>query len=140
MQAAMLRVLSWGDCDPAGIIYYPTYYRWMDAATWEMVAAAGYPPARMREEHWTMPLVDSQCTFLSAPTFGDMCEVRTSVTRWGRSSFTVAHEFLLAGTDRVLARGREARVWCRYEAGPGSPLRSAPIPAELRLALGDPRA
>ena len=26
--------VHWGDCDPAGIIFYPTYFRWMDAATW----------------------------------------------------------------------------------------------------------
>ena len=25
------RDVTWGDCDPAGIIYYPTYFRWIDA-------------------------------------------------------------------------------------------------------------
>lgn len=132
------RSLAWGDCDPAGIIYYPTYYRWMDTATWALLAAAGYPAARMRAEHLTMPLVDSQCAFLSSPTFGDECEVRSEITRWGRSSFTVSHEIVLAADGKLLARGSESRVWCRYEAGPGTPLRSVALPEDLRAALGGP--
>jgi YbgC/YbaW family acyl-CoA thioester hydrolase len=138
--ATLSRTLAWGDCDPAGIIYYPTYYRWMDAATWAMIGAAGYPAPRIRAEHLTIPLVDSQCTFMSSPTFGDECEVRSQISKWGRSSFTVSHEFLLPAEQRVLARGTEARVWCRYEAGPGTALRSTPIPQDLRAALGAPRA
>ncbi|MBC5765382.1 acyl-CoA thioesterase [Ramlibacter albus] len=130
------RTLAWGECDPAGIIFYPTYYRWMDAATWAMVAQAGYPAARMREEHFTMPLVDSQCAFKSSPQFGDEVEVRSQISKWGRSSFTVTHDFVMAADGRALARGTESRVWCRYEAGPGSPLKSEALPADLRAALG----
>jgi 4-hydroxybenzoyl-CoA thioesterase len=138
--ARLARTVTWGDCDPAGIIFYPTYYHWMDAASWAMIAAAGYPPARMRAEHFTMPLVDSSCAFLSSPTFGDECEVRSHISKWGRTSFTLSHEFVLTAEGRVLARGTEARVWCRYEAGPGSALRSERMPQELRTALGAPPA
>lgn len=136
----LLRTLAWGDCDPAGIIYYPTYYRWMDAATWALIDQAGYPAQRMRAGQFTLPLVDSQCAFLSSPTWGDACEVRSHVERWGRSSFTVAHDVVLVADGRVLARGSESRVWCRYEAGPGSALRSARLPDDLRAALGAPAA
>jgi YbgC/YbaW family acyl-CoA thioester hydrolase len=136
----MQRTLAWGDCDPAGIIYYPTYYRWMDAATWELVAHAGFPAARMRAELFTLPLVAAECTFVSSPTFGDECEVRSHVELWGRSSFTVKHEIVLLDSQRPLARGSESRVWCRYEAGPGSPLRGVRIPEEVRAALGAPIA
>jgi 4-hydroxybenzoyl-CoA thioesterase len=134
--ARLARTVSWGDCDPAGIIYYPTYYRWMDAATWTMIAAAGFPPSRMRAEHFSIPAVDSNCAFVSSPVFGDECEVRSKVTKWGRTSFTVSHEFVLPADERLLARGTEVRVWCRYESGPGSTMRSEPTPQELRAALG----
>ncbi|WBY03399.1 acyl-CoA thioesterase [Ramlibacter tataouinensis] len=131
------RVVAWGECDPAGIIFYPTYYHWMDAAAGSLLARCGWPAQRMRDEHLAMPLVDSQCAFVSSPTFGDTCEVRVSVARLGRSSFGLQYEFFLQGQDKLLARGSESRVWCRYQAGPGSPLRSLPMPAELRAALGE---
>jgi len=134
------RTLAWGECDPAGIIFYPNYYRWMDEATWNLFAAAGFPAERMRAEHFSLPLVDSRCEFLSSPLFGDEIEIRSQVAKWGRSSFTLSHDFLIAGEGRLLARGTESRVWCRYESGPGSPLRSVPIPDEARTALGAPAA
>lgn len=131
------RQVAWGDCDPAGIIYYPTYYRWMDAATWALLEQVGYPASRIRAEGWTIPSADTQCAFKSSPTYGDGCEVRASVTRWGRSSFVVGHAFVHAD-GRLLAQGSETRVWCQYEAGPGTRLRSGPVPPALRQALGEP--
>ena len=49
--------VHWGDCDPAGIIFYPTYFLWFDAASWNMFAEVGYHAKRMRAEHRAMPLV-----------------------------------------------------------------------------------
>lgn len=132
------RTLAWGECDPAGIIYYPTYYRWMDQAAWDLLAACGYGAQRMRDEGFTIPLVNAQCDFIASPLFGDACEVRTHLARHGRSSFTLAHEVVRAGGERdgeVLARGSESRVWCRYAAGPGTPLRSKRLPPDLLAAL-----
>lgn len=129
--------VRWGDCDPAGIIWYPTYYRWMDAAAWALLGAAGYGTERIRAEGVAFPLVHAACDFIASPRFGDACEVRSHVSRWGGKSFTVSHEFVRAdGT--VLARGHENRVWCRYEDGPGSPLRGAPLPDDLKARLSAP--
>src|SRR3954464_14010608 len=112
----------------------------MDAATWARGQQAGFPAARMRTEQYTLPLVDSAPAFLASPTFGDLCEVRSHVSRWGRSSFTVTHEFFLQAQDKLLARGTESRVWCRYANGPGTPLNSEALPTDLRAALGGPAA
>lgn len=132
------RTLAWGECDPAGIIFYPNYYRWMDEATWAMFAEAGYTAQRMRGEHFSLPLVDSRCQFFSSPVFGELIEVRSHVAKWGTSSFSLEHDFTVVADGRALAKGKESRVWCRYEAGPGSPLKSMPIPADVRAALGAP--
>ena len=69
--------VQWGDCDPAGIIFYPTYFRWMDAATWAFLDSVGYSAKRMRTEHLAMPLVSALCNFLAPAGQGDRCEVRS---------------------------------------------------------------
>jgi len=121
----------WGDCDPAGIIFYPTYFRWMDAATWAFMASVGYDAKRMRAEHLAMPLVAADCQFLAPATHGDRCEVRSRIARFGGASFMVAHE--IARSDGVaLARGSEKRVWGRYTSGPGSPMKGQQIPDEVK--------
>jgi len=123
--------VQWGDCDPAGIIFYPTYFRWMDAATWAFMDSVGYSPKRMRTEHLSMPLVSADCQFISPALHGDRCEVRSRIARFGGASFVVAHE-MLREDGSVLARGAETRVWGRYASGLGSPLKSEKIPEEVK--------
>jgi 4-hydroxybenzoyl-CoA thioesterase len=123
--------VHWGDCDPAGIIFYPTYFRWIDAASWALFAAVGYDPKRMRSEHLAMPLVSAECQFLFPAQHGDRCEVRSRIDRFGGKSFVVEHDIVRAdGT--ALAKGKETRVWGRHVGGPGTPMKGEPIPEELK--------
>ena len=123
--------VQWGDCDPAGIIFYPTYFRWIDAASWALFDSVGYGAKRMRAEHLAMPLISADCQFLHPAEQGDHCEVRSSVARFGGKSFVLAHEVLRAD-GMPLAKGSETRVWGRFEEGPGSRLRGQTIPEELK--------
>jgi len=123
--------VHWGDCDPAGIIFYPTYFRWMDAATWEFFAAVGYTAQRMRAEHFAMPLVTAECRFLAPAVQGDRCEVRSRIQRFGGKSFVVAHE-IVRHEGSALASGSETRVWGKYVEGPGTPMKGQTIPEELK--------
>ena len=123
--------VHWGDCDPAGIIFYPTYFRWMDAATWAFMGSVGYGPKRMREEHLAMPLVAADCQFLAPAQHGDRCEVRSHIATFGNASFVVAHEIVRADAT-TLAKGSEKRVWGRYVNGPGTPLKGLQIPEDVR--------
>lgn len=123
--------LHWGDCDPAGIVFYPTYFRWFDAATWSLFASVGYPAKRMRAENLAMPLVAAECKFKSSAGQQDRAEVRSRIVRWGGKSFVVRHE-VVREDGTLLATGSETRVWGRYTEGPGTPLKGLPIGAELK--------
>jgi YbgC/YbaW family acyl-CoA thioester hydrolase len=123
--------VHWGDCDPAGIIFYPTYFRWMDSACWAFFAGVGYTAKRMRAEHLAMPLVSADCQFLYPAEQGDRCEVRTRIARFGGKSFVLAHE-VLREDGMLLAKGTETRVWGRFEQGPGSRLQGQTISEELK--------
>jgi YbgC/YbaW family acyl-CoA thioester hydrolase len=123
--------VQWGDCDPAGIIFYPTYFRWIDAASWALFASVGYGPKWMRAGHFAMPLVSAQCEFLFPAEHGDRCEVRSRIARFGSKSFVVAHD-IVRSDDTMLARAKETRVWGRHAQGPGTPLKGEPIPEKLK--------
>ena len=123
--------LHWGDCDPAGIIFYPTYFRWFDAATWSLFASVGYSAKRMRAAHLAMPLVAAECEFKNPAELQDRAEVRSRIVRWGGKSFVVRHE-VVREDGVLLAEGSETRVWGRYVDGPGTPLKGQPIGEELK--------
>ncbi|HUQ76538.1 MAG TPA: acyl-CoA thioesterase [Burkholderiales bacterium] len=123
--------VHWGDCDPAGIIFYPTYFRWIDAASWALFEAVGYAPKWMREEHMAMPLVNAECQFLAPAMHGDRCEVRSRIARFGGKSFIVAHD-IMRSDETPLAKAKETRVWGRYVDGPGTPMKGLTISDEVK--------
>jgi len=129
--------VHWGDCDPAGIIFYPTYFRWVDAASWALFETAGYGPQWMKREHIAMPLVSAQCEFLAPAVQGDRCEVRSRIARFGGKSFTVEHD-IVRSDGTPLAKAQETRVWGRYVGGLGTPLKGETIPEEVKARFRAP--
>ena len=121
----------WGDCDPAGIIFYPTYFRWMDAATWALWASVGYTAKRMKAEHLAMPLLSAECRFMAPAEQDERCEVRSRVIRFGGKSFVVGHD-VVREDGTALASGSETRVWGRFAKGPGSALKGEVIPEAVK--------
>jgi 4-hydroxybenzoyl-CoA thioesterase len=127
--------VQFGDCDPAGIVYYPTYFRYCDNATVALFAAAlGKGKRDWLAAHAAagIPMVDTGARFLAPSTFGETLEIRSEITELGRSSFGVLHTFGKDGKTAVEAR--EKRVWVVRDAGGN--IRSAPLPDDVRRALG----
>jgi 4-hydroxybenzoyl-CoA thioesterase len=130
-----IRVL-WTDTDPAGITFYGNYFKWMDEACYYLFKAAG-----IRWEDWNknygalgIPLISAHGDFKSPSRFGDELAVESRVSEWGRSSFTVSHHFINSGVPA--AQGWEKRVWCTGDPGNPDSFASAPIPDDVRSALG----
>ena len=120
--------IEWGDCDPAGIVYFPRYAEYFDACTAGMFEAAGLPKQQMLKDFEIagFPMVDLHVKFLIPSSFGDDVRVDSQVTEWKRSSFQVLHQ-LYRGAD-LAVEGRETRVWTQHDpANPGR-LKSKAVP------------
>jgi 4-hydroxybenzoyl-CoA thioesterase len=133
--------IEFGDCDPAGIVFYPNYFRFFDAATAGLLRQA----LGSRKREWTerygiigIPMVDTGAKFLRPSRFGDVVRIETTVTIIGRTSFTVQHRLTNAGELAIEAH--EVRVWAGRDPDAGERLRPRTIPDEVRLALGHPAA
>lgn len=125
-------VIEWGDCDPAGIVYFPRYFEWFDASTACLFESAGLPKQTMLSRFGILgiPVVDVRSKFRKPSTFGDRVVIESRIETWGRASFEVQHR-LRRGAE-VAVEGFEKRVW--VERAPDGTIRSLPIPAEV-LAL-----
>src|ERR1044071_3365744 len=84
--------VQWGDCDPAGIIFYPTYFRWIDAASWALFDAVGYGPKWMAAPRVALRLVSAEGHCLCPAESGGGCEVRSRITRCAGKSFVVEQD------------------------------------------------
>jgi len=128
--------VEWGDCDPAGIVYYPAYFRWSDQATARLFIAAGLTRDNIGTGQWTEgpPLVKAECSFRRSSQPGEKLIVESHVSRFGNSSFTISHVFRDA-TGEIAAEGVETRIWAKKD-GDARSLTAVTIPDNVRRGLG----
>ena len=91
--------IEWGQCDPAGIVFYPQYLIIFDNSTGWLFERTGLTPSLMRKKYGIvgMPVVEVGARFLNPCRFDDEIVVESEVSEWGRSSFTVRHRVLKEG-------------------------------------------
>ena len=126
--------IEWGDCDPAGIIFYPRYFEIFDASTAHLFEAAlGITKFQMFKtlEFAGFPLVRTHARFLKPTRFGDDVTVESKIV-FGRSSFDIEHKLSLNG--ELCAECSEKRVWVIRDAE--GRLKSHPVPDEVRRKFG----
>ena len=104
------RPLRFGDCDPSGIAYFPSYLNILVGVLEDFFAELGFPWKTMiGERRIGVPTVRLDLTF-SAPGFqGDALEFAIAVKRVGRSSLDLEHrvsangKLLWSANHRVVA-------------------------------------
>ena len=127
--------VEWGDCDAAGIVFYPRYFAMFDASTMMLFEAIGM------KKHWLManynfrgwPMVDTRAKFILPSTFGDDIVIETQVKEFRRSSFDIEHRAFKG--DRLAIEAWETRVWTGAHPDDPKAIKSTPIPAEIIAAL-----
>jgi 4-hydroxybenzoyl-CoA thioesterase len=128
--------VDWGHCDPAGIVFYPNYFRWFDECTSALFENAGLPLPRLYRDHGLkgFPLLDAGATFKAAASFGDDLDAEASVAEWNAKTFKVQHRFTRAGT--LILDGFELRICAVPHPDDPTRIKAAPLPDEVRRRLG----
>jgi len=130
-------IVPFGDCDPAGLVFYPNFYVWMDEATWGLFRSVGVTRDVINQTYRAMgfPLVSSSLQHHTPARDGETLTVESHVCRWGTSSFDVVHSFASDGLQ--VAEGKETRVWAVVSDDDGS-VNAAPVPDAIKDLLGTP--
>jgi 4-hydroxybenzoyl-CoA thioesterase len=131
-----LRV-TWGDCDPAGIVFYPNYFAWFDDCTFDLFESVGLPPRRLFADFGVkgFPLLEAGAKFHVASSAGDEMEAETAITEWGDKIFKLAHRFTRDGA--LLLEGNETRIFVIAHPDDPTRLKSVPIPDGIRVRFSD---
>ncbi|MBZ5758962.1 MULTISPECIES: acyl-CoA thioesterase [Rhizobium] len=104
------RPLRFGDCDPSGIAYFPSYLNILVGVLEDYFATLGFPWKTMIDERRIgVPTVRLDLTFSSPGFQGDELEFAVIVRRIGRASLDLEHQvsargkILWTATHRVVA-------------------------------------
>lgn len=124
--------VEFGDCDPAQIVWFPHFFRWIDAASRHFFIECGVPP--WHETAKTMgligtPLVDTQASFIKTASYGDVLTIHTSITEWRNKSFVQTYRILR--DEELIMTCNEVRIFAADKEGGG--IRALPVPESIRL-------
>lgn len=122
--------VQFGDCDPAGIVFYPNFLRWVDAASLAYFRACGLAPWRELERERGIvgtPLLEVRTRFHASATYPDELSVRTRIATWHRKAFVQEH--VVQRGDTLVCEVQETRIFVVREGGV---LRSIVPPEDIR--------
>ncbi len=129
--------VEFGDCDPAAIVWFPNFYRWIDAASRHFFIGCGVP--RWEETARTLgvigtPIVDSKASFSKTASYGDRLDIRVSISEWRNKSFVQTYRVTRDRADGaepdLIMSCEEVRIFAgRREDGS---IKAVPAPPEIR--------
>ena len=125
--------VQFGDCDPGGIVFFPNFSRWMDAASLMFFTQCGVPPWRVLERERGIvgtPLLEINTKFLKTVTYGETIDISTHVEEWRAKVFIQIHR--VTRGDDVVCEGREVRAFVKRDDDNPDRLRAIPVPDDIK--------
>lgn len=125
--------VQFGHCDPAGIVFYPNFQRWMDEASLAFFMQCGVPPWRELVKTRGIvgtPLLEIHTKFVTAATYAETLVVTTCVEEWMGKAFRQRH--VVRRGDTLICEGTETRVFVRRDENDPERLRAIPVPDDIR--------
>jgi len=123
--------ISFGDCDPVGLTFYPNYFKWFDATYHAFLTSRGldYKTLADKLDCLGTGLIDCGASFRSPAKAGDVMVLRMTINNWREK--TLRLDYIGMIKDRTVLEGFEVRGLFKYI---NNDLKAAPI-APLRQLL-----
>jgi 4-hydroxybenzoyl-CoA thioesterase len=125
--------VEFGDCDPARIVWFPNFFRWIDAASRHFFVECGVP--RWEETEKTLgiigtPVVDTHATFVRTATYGDTLRFHVTIPEWRGKSFVQRYR-VMRGEDLIMECD-EVRIFAARRAENPEQIKAVPAPEEIK--------
>jgi 4-hydroxybenzoyl-CoA thioesterase len=130
--------VEFGDCDPAGIVWFPNYFGWIDAASRNFFTQCGVPRWDVYEKTTGIlgtPLIDTQCKFLKTASYGDTLLVRCHIAQWHDKGFAMHYDMVRKrpdGDDDLILQCDEVRIFATRREDGKNGIRAVAVPEAIR--------
>ncbi len=125
--------VAFGDCDPAGIVFFPNYSKWMDASSLNYFRQCGLPSWRELKKTRGivgMPLLEIHTKFRRPATYGERLQIHTSVIEWRDK--VLVHRHVVKRGDELLCEGTEIRALVVHPPEDPERIQAIPIPEDIK--------
>ena len=125
--------MQFGDCDPAGIVFFPNFSKWMDASSLHFFMECGVPPWRELLKTRGIvgtPLLEINTKFRQPATYGETLHIHTSIVEWRAKVFIQKH--VVTRGDVVLCEGTETRAFVIHPPEAPDRIKAIPVPEDIK--------
>ncbi|KAB2868246.1 MAG: acyl-CoA thioesterase [Ideonella sp.] len=125
--------IRFGDCDPAGIVYFPRYHRWMDAASQQFFMSNGVPPWHVLEHETGIvgtPLLEHHARFVKSATYGEKIVITTHIQEWRNKVFLQKH--VITRGDDLICESLETRIFIKRDSADRRRIYGVPVPEDIK--------
>ena len=125
--------VMFGDCDPAGIVFFPNFSKWMDASSLNFFVKCGVPTWRDLYKPTGIigtPLLEINTRFISPATYGERLRVHTSIQAWRSKVFIQKH--IITRGDTLICEGTETRAFCIRHPDDPNRIKAVAVPEDIK--------
>ena len=125
--------VQFGDCDPAGIVFFPNFSKWMDASSLHFFMECGVPPWRELLKTRGIvgtPLLEINTKFRQPATYGETLHIHTSIVEWRAKVFIQKHVVMRG--DVILCEGVETRAFVIHQPEAPDRIKAIPVPEDIK--------
>ena len=125
--------VMFGDCDPAGIVFFANFSKWMDASSLNFFVKCGVPTWRELVKTTGIigtPLLEIHTRFIQPATYGQRLQIHTSIQEWRNK--TVLQKHLVMRGDTLLCEGEETRAFCIRHPDDPDRIKAIPVPQDIK--------
>jgi len=123
--------IAWGECDSAGIVHYPNFYRWFDTGTHELVRKAGFSVKDMRDRDHDILLVETGCKYKAPGHYDDVVQITSRLSEARGKIIRIEHE--CRREDVLLCDGYEVRAYADISVL--GAFKAVPMPEDMLQAF-----
>ena len=126
--------VTWGECDPFGLVYYPHMLAWFNDTEHACLRALGEPiDAMIARDRTTFVMGEVAFRFTGPVRYGQRVLSVVRLERIGRSTLEWATRCVHVDDGAAIAHGRATRVYARINAD--DTLSATPVGDALRALL-----
>ncbi len=126
-------LVNFGDCDPAGIVFFPNFSRWMDAASLNFFVACGVPVWSELVKTTGIigtPVLEINVKYVSPAKYGETIRISTSIAEWREKVFVQKH--VVTRGDTLLCEGTDVRAFVTKHPHDPNRIKAIPVPADIK--------
>lgn len=126
-------LVNFGDCDPAGIVFFPNFSRWMDAASLNFFVACGVPVWSELVKTTGIigtPVLEINVKYVSPAKYGETIRISTSIAEWREKVFVQKH--VVTRGDTLLCEGTDVRAFVTKHPNDPERIKAIPVPADIK--------